>query len=927
MLFDLLITTVTFLFVINTNTLADSGDFRFETDTVRYMISPAGISKSLAEKKTGHEFLKSNEIPFAAIKKQGKIFTSSHVRRNGDLLRVEFGQSGVQADFKITGRPDCIVFQLVHLHGDGVEEARLTQLRLAPLENAGHLLTARWNERFTVYLAGLSDRVETRLGENELIQASVYPEFGMEGESVAIIAVPTPQFLTTVQAVERTFRIPSSILGSQWAKRSTDIRESYLFTDLTEANVDETIRYAKLAGFKYILIYSGTWASTLGSYPINNRSFPGGEKGLKAVIDKCHAAGLKVGMHMLTSFVGKNDSLVHPVPDPGLLKDAEAILALELDEKAQEIAATTGLADFPAEQAYYGTAKAGLDLVIDDEIIHYQAISDHGSTRFLKCSRGYAGTKAMLHKAGAKITHLAERYGSYLADLRTPLKDKISDRVAGLINRCGFDMIYFDGGEVNSANGPAWYWVGQQQIAIWQRVKRDLLVQGSGMTPWTWHFFGRGTSDDFAAVATKQYLDYHKIPDSWQSYTKSFMPAELGWWGFLAAAPDHPATTPDEVEYYAVRMLALDAPVSLETNLQALKENGRTDEMLKLLDEFEKMRLRSVVPFVVRERLRTGEWHMVMRGGKPEFHPIRYDMKRIDSPGEVKVNNDHGSQKFKFRLQAVPRLANVGNRANIALLRPATPMMLKPASPKAPMPGALAERIEFTKPVGEQTSVFMVGPGGESGLVKRGKALDLTSHRALAVRVKVDGSPPKQGEPCAVLNVQLETGSKTYRDHYIDLDFSGERTIIISEPNTERMLPEFRPAPGNYAFKAAMYDFDYKNIVALNLRWMRHPLGKPVQCSIVLVEALTEVDTVLKNPEISIGTAKFTLPVSLKNGDYAEYLDESPVRVFDRNGVLLSTVKSLTKLPELPSGESLVRLNGGVGAAKLTTITLGEAIK
>ena len=49
-------------------------------------------------------------------------------------------------------------------------------------------------------------------------------------------------------------------------------------------------------------------------------------------------------------------------------------------------------------------------------------------------------------------------------------------------------------------------------------------------------------------------------------YQRSFMPSELGWWGFLSATPDHPATMPDEVEYYAVRMLALDAPVSLETD-------------------------------------------------------------------------------------------------------------------------------------------------------------------------------------------------------------------------------------------------------------------------------------------------------------------------------------------------------------------------
>ena len=103
---------------------------------------------------------------------------------------------------------------------------------------------------------------------------------------------------------------------------------------------------------------------------------------------------------------------------------------------------------------------------------------------------------------------------------------------------------------------------------------------GFGHNKWTWHIFSRGTCDDYAAVAVKQYLDYYKIADFWRFYRNSFLPAELGWVGFFQDAPDHSATTPDELEYYAVRMLALDLPVSLETNLSALQANGRTEEML-----------------------------------------------------------------------------------------------------------------------------------------------------------------------------------------------------------------------------------------------------------------------------------------------------------------------------------------------------------
>ncbi len=445
--------------------------------------------------------------------------------------------------------------------------------------------------------------------------------------------------------------------------------------------------------------------------------------------------------------------------------------------------------------------------------------------------------------------------------------------------------------------------MGQQQDDVCRRVTRELLAQGSGGTAWTWHWFSRGACDDFAAVAPKQYLDYHKIADSWATYTQSFMPAELGWWGFLADEPGHPATMPDEVEYYAVRMLALDTPVSLETNLAALKQNGRTEEMLKLLGEYERLRLGGTVPKAVREKLRTGEWHLVRANDRPAFAPIRYDVQRAVVPGVLAVTNTFGAQPAQFRMQAVPALAAVGDKANIVLLQEESPGELGLPAAHVPMPGAPARQVSFEKP------------------------LDLLRHRALAVRLRVEGPAPVAGRPAAVLNVQLEAGGKTYRDYYIDLDFRGAQTIILPEPTTERMLPEFRPAHANYAFKAAMYGFDYGHIVALNLRWMRLPPGEPVRCRIAAVEALAELDTPLKHPELTIGDKTLALPTELKAGDYAEVRADGPVCVFDRNGTLLSSFGRKEELPIWEGGVNHVTVRaGGPACVKFTAITVGAAV-
>jgi hypothetical protein len=688
------------LLALPTMCIAAAGqELAFENEFVRLALTANGSTQSLLEKSDAHEWHATEPRAFASVKKAGKYHPASGLTRDGELWRVDFRPAQVQVDFRVTAAARYVVFELVRVQGESVEEVRFGEMQVTCRENAGWWLGAYWNERFAVALVGLSDRVNVQLLGNGVLAASVYPEFGMEGQRTVLVAAPKSQFLSVVQEVERDFGLPSPRLGGQWAKTSRAVHTGYLFTDLTESNADETIRFTRLGGFEYIMTYSGTWSSSLGSYPINTSNFPQGEASLKATVDKCHAAGLKAGLHFLTSFVDKSDPLVRPRPDPRLLKDDQATLAADVDEKTVEITATGPLTSFPTEGAFYGDTKAGFDIQIDDELIQYRAIGGQDSHTFLRCTRGFAGTRAAPHKAGAKIHHLVERYGCYLADLRTTLKGEISDRVAGVINRCGFDMVYFDGGECNMANGPFWYWVSQQQDDICRRVTRELLVQGSGGTAWTWHWFARGCCDDFAAIAPKQYLDHHKIADSWTYYAQSFMPADLGWWGFLADEPDHPATMPDEVEYYAARMLAMDTPVSLETNLAALKRNGRTEEMLTRLGEHERLRLSGAVPKAVKDKLRTGEWRLTQDNSKPAFSPIRYDVQRVAVPGELTVTNLFGAQPMKFRLQAVPALAPMGDKANLTLLRNEPATEIGPPAANAPMPGAMANQTNFASPM------------------------------------------------------------------------------------------------------------------------------------------------------------------------------------------------------------------------------------
>ncbi len=890
---------LTLFFLLLLSRRSNAADFTFRNGLAQLVIGSDAAVRSLTLTGSDKSLLQTATLPFAAVTKNGQLFPATAATiTDAGTVHTEFGVSGVTAEFRFTSPPNYFVVELVSLTGEGVEEVQLMQLD-APLQNGGGILAVRWDSQAAVCLMSLSQNVNSLLFGRGL-RSLVYSGFGVTGGKVAILVSPEPRFKDLIRQVEEANHLPSPHLGGVWAKASPDVRTSYLFTDLTEKNADETIRYALEGGFRYILVYTGTWSASRGSYPINLNNFPGGEDSLKAVIAKCHAAGLKVGMHMMTSLIAKTDPIVARTPLPALLEDAQARLAADLPPAADVFSSAAALTGFPPNGvASYGPAN---DVRIEDEILHCAGIS---GSKLTGCLRGYSKTKPAAHPAGAAIRHLVDYDGSYVADLRGPLATEIADRISGLINRCGFDMIYFDAGEINARNGPAWYWNGVHQQQIWQRSQRDLLAQGSGVNQWTWHIFSRLASDDFSAVAVRQYLDYHKIADAWKGYFLNFMPAELGWTGFLRDAPDRPATTPDEVEYYAVRMAALDSPVSLETTLDALHANGRTDEMLRLLGRYETLRLSGAIPKPVRGTLETGEWHMTSPG---EFHPIRYDSHNLSLPGELTFRNDFPAQPLKFRLQSVPVPATLGAPSNLTLFSAeAQPFTAPPPNfgpNSAPMPGALIRRVVLPKPV------------------------DLERHRALAIdlAVDLDVALPQNLTETPVLNVQLETADGFYRDYYIDLNFAGPRSVILNEPGTSRTLAEFRPAPAAYSFKSAMYWFNYRNVVAVNFRWMRYPRAASFVCRISKVTALDERPGSIAGAELSLGGKTLTIPAELKDGDYAEYWADGSLRTFDRNGNSLSTTPLAGGLT-LAAGDNKLTLQtqGAASAnARLTLITLGN---
>jgi hypothetical protein len=868
--------------------LAAAQQVVFQTATARLTVESSGIVSSLTNKQSGQEELRPAGQPIATVTVGGRVFPASSFKCDGSLCHVGFGASGISADYRITATSDYVLFELAAFQGSGLDKFTFLQLSTALPTSGDKILAVRWDSSFALSLIGLTQDVETSVTGPRL-SASAYPQFGIPGRRVVLIAQPPARFLKVVEEVEQNFHMitPSPMIGSEWAKVSPAASSNYLFTDLTEANVDDMVRYAQAGKIPYILILSNTWAFSLGSYPINRVSYPHGEAGLKTVVDKLHAAGIRVGLHILTDEVSKTDAWVHPIPNPGLLKVGQTTLAEAISDSQTEFSAPARLS---------GTPIAAADLQVDNEILHCAHIAD-GS--FSQCQRGYSGTVPAAHRAGASVFRLAEAGNAYLADLRSPLLGLISARISGLINSVGFDMLDFDGGELNSADGPSWYWDGVQQYDIWKQVHRDLLVQGSGITPWSWHFFTRGISDDFALVGVKENFQLEKVNFAWNLNHQAFLPADLGWVGLFDAAPDHPATMPDEMELFATRGFALNSAVGVETSDSLLNGNGRSAEMLGVLGAWQKLRNSGSNTPEIRSRLASGEWHLTPDG---KLHPVVYDKQRLPlSSGSLTVNSTFAAQPLRFRLRVDAALAPP-NSVDIPLLESDIPAPPPAAGEK--MPGGLIRQVSFAHPV------------------------NLLNHRALAVRADVEGTPPSTLSSAlpAVLNIQLRDTSGNLRDYYLDLSFRGSKMIEIPTEGASRILADFWPVWSNYPFKSAIRDFNYASVESLALRWMRYPADSSLRCTVQEVQSLDEQASQLSDVEISSGSAVFRIPGVLHTGDYAEYWGEGDVRIYDHNNFLLRTVATPPGFM-LQHGETSLQVQAsGTGAVDLTVITLGPPV-
>lgn len=921
---------------------SEGGIIFIENASARYVVSPDAKSLSFFDKINGREYLdKSRTNNFTTLLRKGTSIPAASVLYERGQLIVRFNPDWTVVKVNVQVWENYFVFEVVEANNPDFDELQFCDLPLTISEIVGTSPTICRNQTFGVSLQALNYFTHCRVAESLPVRllGSAYPEFNYKGTKLAVLAGPSDKLLTLLGKLELEQGLPHATLGGVWGKISPDAKKSYLFVDYTEANVDKAIEYAHKGGFGYLNMYLDTWATTCGKYKINLENYPRGFESVEATVAKIHAAGLKAGAHTMSGSIYKSDEYVTPIPDPRLAKDGKRILAAHIGTDDTFIPVTESPDGLPLESSYI--SRGGMDLQIGNELITYSGFSTAKPYGFTGCKRGTHGTYVASHKKDDTVYHMAERYNWYMVDSKSSMADEIAGNIAGAINRCGFDWIYFDGSESLAAQGPYWFYVGKVLAAICERFNREVMVQSSGLiTNYNWHHYSRKGTVDWVWLDQKRFVDQYTENDVRIWRNQNLMPIEFGWFGYFLNSDRGESTVPDEVEYVLAKCLGYDASWSFETDMETLAGHGRTDEILEMSKNYETARLRGYFADAVKKQLqkKNSDFKMEREGERGwtispiQYGPEKYVRRNDGNNNKWNYVNPYSAQPFKVRLKPRPEPAAYDDAGNIVIVSPDDVSRLTPSSANSQLTLHASISREQVKTGDTSIKLSAANTSGQTSAwaaqtLHYDKPINLSTHHPIGFWIYGNATG-------GALVIQLQNPSSVYSyNHVVDLNFTGWKYVEFLQ-QTGMDVTNYN-IPGHYSI--GLRGANYNEIQHVVLCVTNIPPKASATCYISPVKMLKECESAVSNPGFIVNGQKITFPVSLRMNDYLEFWGSGKATVFDPNGHIISEVASAGDVPILGAGSNEIeylcntvsgQATGGKKIhSRVTIISKGEPLR
>ena len=498
-------------------------------------------------------------------------------------------------------------------------------------------------------------RLEKRMVQNlegSLVLPVEGPDALLIGAKIAMFGCNADEALHRVGEVEQEQGLPHPVLDGEWGKTSRSSMDSYLITAFGEDNLDFVLDKAEKAGFKYI--YHPGPFETWGHFQWSENFTKTGDNGVKAMVDKAAARGMKMGVHTLSNFITTNDSYVTPTPSEHLLKQGTLILAEDID------ASQTTL---HIKSSHLFKVPLTLNtLMIGKEIITYGKMNEtEGQMTLTSCKRGAFGTHASAHNTQEPLYKLWDYpYRTLFPDMS--LQDKIADRLVEIYNNTGLSQISFDGIE-------GCMWTGQDDYAttrfvnqFYKGLKHNVLNDASRMNHFTWHIHTRMNWGEPWGEAMRTGQVENRIKN--QAYfQRNLFPRMLGWFLIRLADRKFECSTLEDLEWALSESAGFDAGYAMTISPKTLHRHGDIDTMLEAIYNWDKLRKNKCFTQDQMNRLKDPitEWHLEkVNEEEYKLYPLSISKHFNCSLGELQPGQPGGADwivgtpyggKFSFRLR------------------------------------------------------------------------------------------------------------------------------------------------------------------------------------------------------------------------------------------------------------------------------------
>ncbi|MFC2166430.1 hypothetical protein ACFLQZ_00520 [Acidobacteriota bacterium] len=442
--------------------------------------------------------------------------------------------------------------------------------------------------------------------EHEKFNAPAYKDGGIIGTKIALFGCQVDNTLDTIGAIEIAENLPHPQIDEQWGKTAPSAAAAYLILDFSENDIEKALAITRKAGLRYL--YHGDPFETWGHFQFKRRYFPNGPESMKRCVEIAKSMEINLGIHTLSNFITTNDPYVTPIPDKRLAKIGSSTLIQDIDPNQSEI--------FIETPDFFNQFKRNFlkTVVVGSELIRYGGVSEKAPWTLLDCQRGAFGTTASSHKQGENISKLADHgYNVFLTN--SELSITVAKNIAEIFNKTGLRQISFDGLEGNHSTGMGNY--GEVLFTkTWYDflsadIKQHYIADASRSGHFFWHIYTRmNWGEPWYAGFRESQTEYRLRNQKY--FQRNFMPGMLGWFKMTSE------TSIEDIEWMLARSAAFDAGYAFVTNFKSLEENGHSEEILKLLGEWEKARMAQV--FNENQK-------QLMQDISNEFHLKRLDDK------------------------------------------------------------------------------------------------------------------------------------------------------------------------------------------------------------------------------------------------------------------------------------------------------------